>query len=80
MQYLLGLLALLGGAVGYLFVKKQSAEALLTNTDTKEKVLDLERERAKRGAAEELEALKRELELKNAEEKKNNPVNPRDFQ
>lgn len=80
MQYLLGLLALLGGAVGYLFVKKKSAEALLTNTDTKEKVLDLERERAKRGAAEELEALKRELELKNAEEKKNNPVNPRDFQ
>lgn len=79
MEYLLGLLGLLAGAVGYLFVKKKSAEALLTNTETKEKVLDLEKERAKKEMAAELEAMKRDLEAKNAEERKKNDIKPSDF-
>lgn len=79
MEYIIGLIGLLLGGIGYLFVKKQSAEALLNNTETKGKVIDLERERAKLGAAEEIERLRRELEAKNAEERKNNPIDPKDF-
>lgn len=79
MQYLIGLLGILVSGIVYLFIKKGSAEALLNNTETKGKVLDLERERAKLGAAAEFEQLRRELEAKNAEERKNNPIDPKDF-
>ena len=79
MEYLIGLIGLLGGTVAYLYVKKQSAEGLLRNTDTKEKVLDLEKERAKLQAQAELESLRRDLENKNAEELKKKDVDPKDF-
>lgn len=79
MEYILGLLGLLLGGIGYLFVKNKSLSGLLMNTETKGQVLDLERERAKLGAAAEIETLRRELEAKNAEERKNNPIDPKDF-
>jgi uncharacterized protein related to proFAR isomerase len=43
MNYLLGIIALLGGLVLYYFQKLKSSEALLSNTETKEKVLELEK-------------------------------------
>lgn len=43
MEYLIGIIAGLVGLVGFLFVKNQSASALLQNLGTKEKVTDLDK-------------------------------------
>lgn len=79
MQILLTIIGVLLGAVGLLFVKKQSAESLLQNADTKEKALDLENEKRKLGIQADMEALKRDLETKNAEERKRSDLKPSDF-
>lgn len=80
MEYIVALFALMAGAIGVLFVKKRSAEALLENTEVKEKSLELDKKIAENKSQEELEALKRDLFKKNAENKKNEPIDPKDFQ
>lgn len=78
-QGLLAAIGVLAGMLWIVFVKGQSAEALLKNTDTKEKALDLEDQKRKLGIQADLEAMKRDLEAKNAEERKRNDIKPGDF-
>lgn len=79
MQYLLGIIGVLAAIIGLLFTKKQSAEALLQNTDTKEKALDLENEKRKLGIKADLEEMKRQLEQQSAEDRKRQDIKPGDF-
>lgn len=73
MEYLIALLGLMGGAVVWLFVKKQSAEALNLNNDTKSKLNDLGKDIAKNEGLLSSEAEKRkEIENNISKEKSTN--------
>ena len=79
MEYILGLLGVILGGIGYLFIKKKSAEALLENNEVKSKLNDLDKDKAKNDGLLDAEAEKRKDLFSSAEEKKNNPIDPKDF-
>lgn len=78
-KYVLGLIAALAGAVIYLFVKKQSAEALLQNNEVKSKINDLDKDKSKNDGLLAAEAEKRADAAKDADARKNADIKPGDF-
>lgn len=75
MQYLLSLIAGLFGLVGFLWVKKRSAEALLETLKTKEKVNDIEKGIVKDSGLLQVEEARRkqiEEDIKKAKDAKDN--------
>jgi hypothetical protein len=60
MEYLLGLIGVLLGGFVFNFIKRKSAESLLVNTETKEKLVNIDADINKDKASLELERLKRE--------------------
>lgn len=79
MEYILGLIGLLLGGIGYLFVKKKSAEALLENNEVKSKLNDLDKDKAKNNGLILSEEERIKNLLKDAEALKEKPVDPKDF-
>lgn len=79
MEYLLGLIGLMVGAVGYLFVKKKSSEALLENNEVKSKLNEQDKNKAKNDGLLLSEEDRRSVTKEEAEARKNNPVDPKDF-
>ena len=75
MEYLLGLVGVLLGALYLTNTKKKSAEALLQNQATKEKTLEQDRDIAKNNGLLDAEEQKRK-ELENV---KKDPTDPADF-
>lgn len=79
LEYLLGLIGLLIAALGYNVVKRRGAEALLQNTETKEKLLGEDAKKNKNDSVLSFEDLVRKGLEKNSEDKKKDPVDPKDF-
>lgn len=77
MQYLLGIIGLLLGGLGYNFIKRKSAESLLLNNETKSKLNDQDKNKAKNDGLLEAEEENRENSKHNT--KKDKPVSPEDF-
>lgn len=70
MEYLLGIIALLGGALWFTKSKKDNAEALLQNTETKEKALKVESDIVKIDAILQMEDDRRKALEKQLQEEK----------
>lgn len=79
MEYILGLFGLLLGALGYNWVKRRGAEALLQNNEVKSKLNDLGVGEAKNQGLLLSEEDKRASLNTNADVRKNEPVKPSDF-
>lgn len=79
MSYLLALIGVLFGSVLALLVKKRSAEALLENNEVKSKLNEQDKNIAANDGRLESEESKRTDLLKNAEDKKKEPVKSDDF-
>lgn len=77
MSYLLGLIGLLLGGFGYNYIKRKSVESLLLNNDTKSKLNDQDKNKAKNDGLLEAEEEKRENLKHNT--KKDKPVSSEDF-
>jgi hypothetical protein len=74
------LYALLGGLVVLFFLKKDnSTEARAENLETKEKILEIEKEKIKTDAAIQSEEIKREELKKEITEKTNEVLSPEDL-
>ena len=74
------LYALLGGLVVLFFLKKDnSTEARTENLETKEKILEIEKEKIKTDAAIQSEEIKREELKKEITEKTNEVLSPEDL-
>lgn len=68
--YLIGAIAALLGGFLWQKSKRESAEALLTNADTKKEVQDLDAQKAKNNASLQLEEERRALEKEKSDEEK----------
>lgn len=79
MEYVLALLGLLLGALGWNFVKRRSAEALLENHEVKDKLNEQDRVKSVVVGLLIAEDEKRSQLKKDAEERKNEDVKPTDF-
>lgn len=78
-KYIVGIIATLLGSIVYLFIKKQSAEALLQNNEVKTKLNEQDKEKAKNDGLLASEEEKRNNLLASVKERKNNDVKPGDF-
>jgi len=78
--FLIGALVLTGA--GFLFQrsKRQSAEALNQNLDTKEDLLNKSKQQGDLQAKSEIEKLLRTLIEEQSKDAKDKPVNPKDFE
>lgn len=79
MEYLLGFIGLLLGALGYNFLKRKSAEALLQNNEVKSKLNEQDKNKAQNDGLLSAEDQKRADAQKDADARKNEPVKPSDF-
>lgn len=79
MQYLLTLIGLLIGALGFNYLKRKSAEALLENNDVKSKLNEQDTNKAANDGRLETEEEKRKADEIEAIVGKNRPVDPKDF-
>jgi hypothetical protein len=79
MEYVLALFGLLLGALGWNFVKRRSAEALLQNNETKSKLNEQDKNKAKNDGLLAAEDKRREELEKDADARKKEDLKSTDF-
>jgi len=79
MEYIIALFGLLLGALGWNWVKRRSAEALLENNAVKSKLNEQDKNKAQNDGLLGTEEKKRADLQQDADERKNKPVDQTDF-
>lgn len=79
MEYILALFGLLLGALGWNFVKRRSAEALLQNNETKSKLNEQDKNKAQNDGLLAAEDKRREELEKDADARKKEDLKSTDF-